>query len=133
MAVNINELYKCKHCGIIAEIVHGGQGEMVCCGEPMTLLHANSVDAKIEKHVPVIKQYGDICHVLVGSELHPMTTEHNIVWIEIAFSDRIIRHYLKPGEKPEAQFCGIDENAEITASAYCNLHGLWKSCKGCIN
>ena len=49
MAVNINELYKCKHCGIIAEIVHGGQGEMVCCGEPMTLLHANSVDAKIEK------------------------------------------------------------------------------------
>ena len=133
MAVNINELYRCKHCGIVAEILHSGSGEPVCCGEPMVRLEANSNDAKVEKHVPIIRRYGNICQVIVGSEPHPMTLEHHIEWLEIHFNSRVIRHYLKPGEMPEAEFCGIPEDAEVSARAYCNLHGLWTSCKGCLN
>ena len=133
MAVKINEIYQCKECGIMTEVIHPGMGAPVCCGEPMTKLEANCTDAKVEKHVPVIHRYGDIRQVVVGSELHPMTVEHSIVWIEIHFNDRVIRRYLKPGEKPEAEFCGIPEDAEVTARAVCNLHGLWTSCKGCLN
>ena len=92
MAVNINELYRCKHCGIVAEILHSGSGEPVCCGEPMVRLEANSNDAKVEKHVPIIRRYGNICQVIVGSEPHPMTLEHHIEWLEIHFNSRVIRH-----------------------------------------
>ena len=132
MAVKLNELYICKHCGILMEVVHAGIGEVVCCGEPMTKLAANSVDASMEKHVPIVKRYGNICHVMVGSELHPMTVEHHIAWIEIRFDDQIIRRAIKPGDKPEAEFCGVPEDAKVTAQAFCNLHGLWISCKDCL-
>ena len=29
------EVYKCEACGNIVEVLHGGAGELVCCGEPM--------------------------------------------------------------------------------------------------
>ncbi|MDP7077393.1 MAG: desulfoferrodoxin FeS4 iron-binding domain-containing protein, partial [Desulfobacterales bacterium] len=32
------EVYKCGVCGIIVEVLHGGGGELVCCGEPMNIL-----------------------------------------------------------------------------------------------
>jgi superoxide reductase len=133
MAVKINEIYQCRHCGIISEIIHPGMGEPVCCGAPMNRLEANHSDGKVEKHVPVVRHYGNICHVLVGSELHPMTAEHHIEWIKIRFNDTVIRKRLKPGENAEAEFCGIPEGAEVTARAYCNIHGLWISCKGCLS
>lgn len=133
MAVKINELYICKNCGILLEALHPGAGDPVCCGEPMTRLDANTVDASHEKHVPVIKRYGNICHVQVGSEQHPMTVEHHIAWIEIHFNERVIRKKLNPGEKPEAEFCGIPEDAKVSARIFCNLHGLWKACPECID
>ena len=39
------EVYKCDACGNIVEVIHGGGGELVCCGEPMKLLIENTVDA----------------------------------------------------------------------------------------
>ncbi len=32
MAKNL-EIYKCEACGNIVEVIHGGEGELVCCGE----------------------------------------------------------------------------------------------------
>ena len=29
------EVYKCMACGNIVEVLHGGDGELVCCGQPM--------------------------------------------------------------------------------------------------
>ena len=49
------EVYKCDACGNIVEVVHGGGGELVCCGEAMKLFIENTVDAAKEKHVPVIE------------------------------------------------------------------------------
>ena len=38
----------------------------------------------------------------------------------------VLRHELKPGEKPEAIFLTNAEAKDVTAREYCNLHGLWK-------
>ena len=56
---NIGEVYKCAICGNVVLVVHGGAGELVCCGQPMKHLVENTVDAAKEKHVPVIEVNGD--------------------------------------------------------------------------
>jgi desulfoferrodoxin-like iron-binding protein len=28
----LNQIYKCNICGNIVEVVHTGQGQLVCCG-----------------------------------------------------------------------------------------------------
>ena len=122
---NKGELYKCEHCGIIAAVVHAGGGKMICCGEPMKLVIANSVDAAKEKHVPVIEKTANGIKVKVGSVAHPMEEKHYIEYIEVLFENKLYMQYLKPGDKPEADF--PVQSTEVTAMAYCNLHGLWKS------
>jgi superoxide reductase len=118
-------IYKCNVCGNIVEVLHAGGGELVCCNEPMVLLKENTVDAAIEKHVPVIEKTETGVKVTVGSVPHPMEEEHYIGWIEIIADGRSCRKFLKPGDEPVAEF---DVKAEdITAREYCNLHGLWKS------
>ena len=118
------EIYKCEVCGNIVEMVHGGQGELVCCNQPMTLFAANTVDAAKEKHVPVIEKTDCGISVKVGEVAHPMEEKHHIEWIEMVADGKAYRQFLKPGEKPEATFC-IDAKT-ITVREYCNLHGLWK-------
>ena len=92
------EIYKCEVCGNIVEVLHGGKGELVCCGQPMKLFKENSVDAAKEKHY--------------------------IEWVEIIADGKAYRQFLNPGQAPEAVF-KIDAD-QVTAREYCNLHGLWK-------
>jgi superoxide reductase len=33
----LKEVYKCNVCGNIVEVIHTGEGELVCCGQPMEL------------------------------------------------------------------------------------------------
>jgi superoxide reductase len=120
-----NEVYKCEACGNIVEVLHGGGGELVCCGESMTLLVENTVDAAKEKHVPVIEKVPGGVKVCVGSVAHPMEEKHYIEWIEILADGKIYRQYLAPGAAPEATFAV--EADDIAAREYCNLHGLWKA------
>jgi len=118
------EIYKCELCGNIVEVVHGGKGELVCCGQPMKLFKENTVDAAKEKHVPVVEKTPDGFKVKVGSVPHPMEDKHYIEWVEAVVEGKAYRQFLNPGETPEATF-KIDTN-QITAREYCNLHGLWK-------
>jgi superoxide reductase len=118
------EIYKCEACGNIVEVLHGGEGEVVCCGEPMKLMVENTVDAAKEKHVPVIERVSGGIEVTVGSVAHPMEDKHHIEWIEIIADGKAYRQFLKPGEKPEASFQVTAD--KIQAREYCNLHGLWK-------
>ncbi len=120
-----NQIYKCPLCGNIVELLHAGAGELVCCGQPMDLVTENTVDAAKEKHVPVIEKTAHGYKVNVGSVPHPMEEKHRIEWIELAAGNTTYRQMLSPGEAPEAIFC-VDDDA-VTARAYCNLHGLWKS------
>ncbi len=124
MAKNL-EIYKCEVCGNMVEVVHGGAGELVCCGQPMKLQGENTTDAAKEKHVPVIEKVPGGVKVKVGSIAHPMEEKHYIEWIELIADGRASRQFLAPGLAPEAIF--PVEAAQITARAYCNLHGLWKA------
>ena len=119
------QIYKCEACGNIVEVLHGGGGELVCCGEPMKLLVENTVDAAKEKHVPVIEKVDGGVKVSVGSVAHPMEESHHIEWVEIIADGEAYRQFLNPGEAPEATFCIKAD--QITAREYCNLHGLWKA------
>jgi superoxide reductase len=118
------EVYKCELCGNIVEVLHGGDGELVCCGQPMKHLVENTVDAAKEKHVPVIEKVAGGVKVKVGSVPHPMEEKHYIEWIELIVNGKAHRQFLKPGQAPEAVFKVEAEN--VTAREYCNLHGLWK-------
>ena len=116
--------YRCALCGNIVELIINGGGELVCCGQPMNKLTANTEDASQEKHVPVATREGDKIVVKIGSVDHPMVEEHYIQWIAIVSDEGISRIHLKPGEKPRAVFC---DKPNVDVYEYCNLHGLWKS------
>jgi len=119
------EIYKCEICGNIVEVLHGGEGELACCGQPMVQLVENTVDAAKEKHVPVIEKVEGGVKVKVGDVAHPMEEKHWIEWIEIVADGKAYRQFLNPGEAPEAIF--NVEAEQITAREYCNIHGLWKA------
>lgn len=119
------EVYKCEVCGNIVEVMNGGAGELVCCGEPMVLQNENTVDAAKEKHVPVIEKIEGGYKVSVGSVPHPMEEKHYIQWIELVAGDKAYVQFLKPGQTPEAVF--MVDAASVTAREYCNLHGHWKA------
>ncbi len=117
------EIYKCGKCGNIVEVLFGGDGELVCCEEPMKLFVANTVDAAREKHVPVIEKIEGGFKVRVGSAAHPMEEAHYIQWIEAVADGKAYRKFLNPGDVPEAEF--MIDAASIKAREYCNVHGLW--------
>ena len=72
------KFYRCKHCGNIIIKVVDSKVPVVCCGEKMEELIPASVDAAVEKHVPVIEIKDGVVYVSVGSVAHPMTEEHYI-------------------------------------------------------
>jgi len=121
----LNEVYKCNVCGNIVEVLHTGDGDLVCCGENMVLQPENTVDEGKEKHVPVIEKIQGGVLVKVGSVEHPMIDTHYIEWIEVITDKKVYRTNLKPGDKPQAEFM-LDEDV-LYAREYCNIHGLWRS------
>ena len=118
------QVYKCNVCGNIVEVLHTGEGELVCCGEPMSLKVEHTADEGREKHVPVIEKIDGGVKVKIGSDAHPMEEKHWIEWIEVIADGKSARQFLKPGDAPEAVF--MITGQEITAREYCNVHGLWK-------
>ena len=118
------EVYKCGICGNMVEVLNGGAGELVCCGQPMNKLVENTVDAAKEKHVPVVEKVEGGVKVKVGEVAHPMEEKHWIEWVEVVVDGKAYRQFLNPGEAPEATF--NVEGDQVTAREYCNLHGLWK-------
>ena len=120
-----NQVYRCSVCGNIVEVLHVGGGILVCCGKEMELLDGNTVDASLEKHVPVIEKTATGYKVTIGSVMHPMEEAHFIEWIEIIADGISYKQFLRPGDQPVAEF--TTNAATITAKEYCNLHGLWKS------
>ena len=125
MATKKLEVYKCLICGNMVEVIHQGEGELVCCGQAMKLLAENSVDAAKEKHVPVVEKIEGGYKVTVGSVPHPMEEKHFIEWIELLADGKAYRQFLNPGDAPEATFAV--EAQDVVAREHCNLHGLWKA------
>lgn len=120
------KFYVCKHCGNIIVLVKNSGVPVYCCGEKMEEMVANTVEASMEKHIPVIRVVGQKVTVTVGSVKHPMTKEHLIEWILLETQEGSQRKVLTSEDEPVAEFY-IGENDKVLAAyAYCNLHGLWK-------
>lgn len=121
----MHEIYKCEACGNIVEVLHIGEGELVCCGAPMKVFEEKTADKSTEKHVPVIEKTANGYKVTVGTTLHPMIDNHYIEWIELVADGTSYKKFLKPGDAPTAEFCVTA--TKVNAREYCNIHGLWKS------
>ncbi len=120
-----NTIFRCQLCGNIVDLIAPGGGTLVCCGQPMTAQAENTTDAAVEKHVPVIEKIAGGYRVVVGSVEHPMAAAHWIQWIERVAGDTVQRRFLAAGDPPRATF--LTDAAEVSARAYCNLHGFWKA------
>ena len=119
-----SQIYRCRKCNTIVEIVVPGRSSLVHCGEPMELLEEQTAPAAENKHVPVIEKIDGGFKVKVGSAPHPMTDGHWIEWIDLMADGKTYRQFLNPGDKPEAVF--LVKAAKVSAREHCNLHGLWK-------
>jgi superoxide reductase len=122
-----NSVYKCGVCGNTVEVLMAGDGTLTCHGQPMTYLEGSTADTSMEKHVPFIQKTDRGYLVKVGeNQAHPMLEAHYIVWIELDTDQGTFRKFLKPGDKPEAEFI-MEGNGKVTgAREFCNIHGLWK-------
>ena len=121
------KFYCCSHCGQIVAIVKETGVPVICCGEPMQEIVPGSVDAAVEKHVPVYEVKDNKVVVTVGSTEHPMLPEHYIEWIALETKQGNQRKALKPGDEPKACFALCEGDEVVSVYAYCNLHSLWKA------
>lgn len=119
------KFYICKHCGNMIGMIKSSGVHVVCCGDPMTELKPNTVEASQEKHLPVVTVEGNSVKVKVGSVEHPMTEEHHIAWIYLETEQGGQRKKLAVGSKPEAEFALAGGDKVVGVYEYCNLHGLW--------
>ena len=123
-------LYRCKICGNLVEVVLEGEGVLVCCNEEMELLQPGTKDGAKEKHIPVIEILGTTKIIKIGSIPHPMEKEHYIQFIEAISNDKryVKRKYLYENEEPEMIIKCL-ENDDFAAREYCNIHGLYSNKK----
>ncbi|MCQ2351564.1 MAG: desulfoferrodoxin [Paludibacteraceae bacterium] len=121
------KFYYCRHCGnVVVKEVDSGV-DMVCCGEKMQELVPNTTDGTVEKHLPVVDSLTDgTLRVKVGSQPHPMTPEHRILFIYLQTKNGGKVKYLDNAKDAVAFFCKCDDKP-VAVYEYCNLHGLWKT------
>lgn len=123
----MKKFLRCPICGNLVEVINDSNVPIICCGKQMEELVANTTDAALEKHVPVVSVTDNEVTIAVGETLHPMSEEHYIMWIKVFTNQKEYHFDLKPSDQPKVTFTK-DANEEIeTVLAYCNLHGLWKN------
>lgn len=121
------KFYICERCGNIIGKIYDSGVPVVCCGQPMKQLVPGTVDASLEKHVPVVTVEGNTVKVAVGAVEHPMLPEHYITWIYLQTNVGGQRKALQPGGAPAAVFALAEGEVPVAVYEYCNLHGLWKA------
>lgn len=119
------KFYKCAHCGNVAVKPFDAGVPLICCGEKMEELTANSTDAATEKHVPVVAVEGNVVNVTVGEVEHPMTEEHLIAFIVLETKAGYQIAELTANDAPKATFALAEGDEAVAVYEYCNLHGLW--------
>lgn len=121
-----NRFFICRVCGNLVGMIESSGVPMMCCGQKMERLVPNTVEASAEKHLPVVSVEGDTVKVKVGSAAHPMSEEHMILWVYLQTENGGQRKTLSAGDAPEVSFA-LGGDRAVSVSAYCNLHGLWKT------
>jgi superoxide reductase len=121
-----SKFFKCVNCDTLVEALNPQCcDDLVCCGRPMQMLKINADAALEEKHIPVIKRENDCITVCVGRVLHPMCSEHSILWVELKGKYICYRVNLKKGDDPIVTFREIGSERSYIVYAYCSIHGLW--------
>ena len=118
---------KCEKCGNIVAVVYESGVPLMCCGQKMNQIIPGSVEASVEKHIPVFEVKDNKVIVNVGSIDHPMIEEHFIEWVSVQTKFGNQRKQLKPGQDPKVCFALCEGDEVEAVYAYCNLHGLWKA------
>ena len=126
MIASTQKFFVCKHCGNMIGLIKDQGVPVTCCGEKMTELIPNTVDAAFEKHLPDITVSGDNLIVQIGSTPHPMEEKHHICFVYVETKRGGQRKNFQIGEEPKLTFTFVDDEP-IAVYAYCNLHGLWKT------
>lgn len=124
--MSIQKFCRCEICGNLVGMLHDSGAPLVCCGQPMKILTANTVEASQEKHIPLATVQDGAVIVDVGSVAHPMIDAHYIEWVYVQTAHGGQRKTLKPGDAPHLEFC-VSGDKPVAVYAYCNLHGLWKA------
>lgn len=119
------KFYRCAKCGKQVAMLKGSPCDTICCGEAMAELKANTTEAAVEKHIPVVSVNGSKVDVQVGSVTHPMEEKHFIEWIALETRNSNQLEFLEAGKEPKASFALSDGDEVVRAYAFCNLHGLW--------
>ena len=123
----LREIYYCEICDNVVEIFNEGAEALVCCGEPMKKLEAQSKDSSVEKHVPFVEETDDGVVVKIGeNETHPMTEKHHIKFIEVLTKDKVFKAELKVDAEPKAEF-PVAKSEIVNVREWCNVHGLWET------
>jgi len=118
------KLYYCEESRTY--LVDFGESSAQCRCEGLTLLEPNTVEAAKEKHIPVCSVSDTDVLVKVGSQPHPMQSNHLIEWIFVQTDKGGIYRKLQTGDQPKANF-PVKPDEILGVYAYCNLHGLWKA------
>ncbi len=71
-----------EKCGNIVQVLHGEKPLVMCCGQPMDRLVANTVDAAQEKHDPVVEKI-DSGYLVDEKAGFKKTIGRNILWINM--------------------------------------------------
>lgn len=117
------EIYKCKTCTNVVEVIHQGIGTLVCCNMDMDKLKENIPDEQ-NPHFAHVEKIDEVTKKVFFN--HVMTKEHHIEMIEaISLDDKYIkRKFLKENEDCEMYFrCDCKEGYKIRL--YCNIDGVW--------
>ena len=118
------KLLKCKHCGLVLELIYNHQDP---CLERFEEIYPNSTSASTEKHEPVAHVDQGILKVRVASVPNPMEDEHCITSIFVVYDQYVLRKNLTSNDIPEATFYIGNYHGKVSIYEYCNLHGLWKT------
>ncbi|MGP1608630.1 MAG: desulfoferrodoxin family protein [Clostridium sp.] len=109
------------------ELVVGLNDNVLSNATGLKLLEAKTADKTTEKHVPVVKIKGEKVTVVVGDVLHPMTEEHQILYILVETNKGTYIQKLKSTDEPKATFNIPSTESVLRVYEYCNLHGLWEA------
>jgi len=120
------KFFLCEHCGNMVGLINDQGAPLVCCGDDMSELVPNTVEASVEKHLPSVTVSGNNISVQIGSVPHPMESDHYIEFVYVESECGGQRKCLKGRNVPAVSFCFSDDKPKAVY-AYCNKHGLWKT------
>ncbi len=88
-------------------------------------LVANTTEAAVEKHIPMVITKDHGTEIQVGSVLHPSLEEHYIEWIYVELKNGGLQIKFDCHEEPKT-WIPYQKEEIVAVYSYCNLHGLWK-------